>query len=181
MMLNSQFASIVVAGLCRALVFGVVASTASCAQPPQYEWSRLVDEAPFPKSYNYPVHVAKDGRFVLLLREGNWESRDGAAWTRSSLPALQLNSAYQAYVNHAGATYALGTLNGNYTRFSIAPTIMRTDDHRSWTSLGASKSLLHVVFYASASFAGALWIIGGYDGSKESAEVWRSVDGVEWE
>lgn len=158
----------------------IASSVVACAQTPAYVWSRLVESPPFPKSYNYPVHIARDGRFVLLLREGNWESLDGASWTPSALPPVDLNSAYQAYLSHDGATYAFGVLKGNYTHFEINPIIQRTDDHRAWREVGVSPTLPKVVFYSAASFDGAMWIIGGYDGKVESDDVWRSVDGLEW-
>jgi len=169
--------------LCVSAALGVSGACADAAEPARgaYAWERLTASAAFPKSYNFPVHVARDGRFVLLSYEQNYESRDAKSWTRAALPPAGLNSAYLSYVAHEGSTFALGAIEGNYERFTIDPRIRRTDDHRGWRDLGRAETLPRVVFYAAASFAGHIWIIGGYDGRTESDDVWRSADGVHWE
>jgi hypothetical protein len=145
-----------------------------------YQWERLTEAAAFPKGYNFPVHVAADGRFVALRSEGSYESRDGKTWTKSALPFNGLNSAYLAYVQHGGETWSFGKLNGNYLKFSIDPMVERTTEYRRWERLGSSATLPKVIFYAAVSFDGALWILGGYDGKAGSKGVWRSVDGLTW-
>lgn len=143
-------------------------------------WQRLTEHAPYPGSYNFPVHVASDGTFVALHPEGTWTSRDGATWTKSELPFSGVNSAYLPYVQHDGATWTFGKLKGNYEDFQIDPVVQRTRDYKTWEQVGASSSLPHVVFYAPASFKGALWIIGGFNGDAETSEVWKSTDGLVW-
>lgn len=156
------------------------AAIASTTDQPQYRWERLTEHAAFPPSYNFPVHVDAHGRFVALHSEGTWVSRNALEWTRGALPFSGMNSAYLRYVQHDGATWAFGTLRGNYERFSIEPVIRRTSDYESWEKVGRAANLPGVVFYAAASFLGDLWILGGYDGSNETASVWRSSDGLEW-
>jgi hypothetical protein len=158
-----------------------VRRSAAGADAPTYTWQRLTEHAGFEGSYNFPVHVAADGRFVALHSKGTWTSTDGVTWTRSALPFSGTNTAYLAHLQHAGASWALGRMDGNYLRFTIDPTIRRTADLRSWTTVGRSATLPKVVFYAGASFRGAMWILGGYDGRQESAEVWRSTDGLSWQ
>ncbi len=145
-----------------------------------YLWERLSEHAPYPDSYNYPVHVTTDGAYVALHPEGTWRSRDGANWTLSDLPPRVLNSAYMNYVFHDGATWALGYHRGNYERFEIDALILRTRDHSRWETVGRAVSFPPVVFSAAASFQGALWIFGGYDGTQHRASVWRSIDGIAW-
>lgn len=150
------------------------------AMLPVPTWQRLTEHAPFPGSYNFPVHVTADGTFVALHPEGTWTSRDGAAWTKSELPFSGVNSAYLPYVQHDGATWTFGKLKGNYEDFQIDPVVQRTRDYKTWEQVGASPSLPHVIFYAAASFQGALWIIGGYNGDAETSQVWKSTDGLAW-
>jgi hypothetical protein len=171
--------------LCAAVLFVQFAvQTHSDATPTNrssnFTWQRLTEHAPFPGSYNFPVHKTQDGQFVALHPQGTWVSSDGQAWTKSSLPFSGMNAAYLRYVQHGAATWALGKLSGNYQAFSIDPTIQRTTDYQQWTTVGSSPSLPKRVFYAVASFRGALWILGGFDGSREMADVWRSVDGLRW-
>lgn len=145
-----------------------------------YEWERLVETAAFPASYNFPVHVSEDGVFVALHPKGTWRSRDGAEWTSSPLPAAVLNSAYMNYVFHDGGAWALGRHIGSYEKFEIDPLILRTRDYSTWETVGRSETFPHVVFSASTSFQGALWILGGYDGRSDSGSVWRSTNGLDW-
>jgi hypothetical protein len=145
-----------------------------------YQWDRLTEHAPYPESYNFPVHVAQDGAFIALHSRGTWRSRDGADWTTSPLQSGVLNSAYMNYVSHGGAGWALGRHTGSYERFEIDPVILRTRDYIEWETVGSAPTFPRVVFSAAASFRGALWILGGYDGSQHRASVWRSLDGIEW-
>jgi len=145
------------------------------------EWTPVTQAAAFPPAYNFPVHVTDHGQFVAMHPEGTFASRDGASWTRTSLPISGLNSAYLKYVHHAGATYALGSFDGNYEAFTIDPVIRRTRTYDVWEELGTSDTLPQVVFYAATSFKGALWMLGGYTKNhRETSEVWKSLDGLTW-
>lgn len=146
-----------------------------------YRWTELSKAAPYPAAYNFPVHVATDGRFVALHPEGSWSSRDGREWVKEPLPPSGTNSAYLPLVAHRGAAWAIGTIEGNYQRFTIDPVVRRTSDYRSWSVVGRAESLPRLIFTAFASFKGAIWLLGGYDGTTESNAVWRSEDGLAWE
>lgn len=161
-----------------ALVF--VLAVAPAYADDVYVWDELTEAAPFPGSYNYPVHVAPNGRFIALHPHGTWTSTDGSAWAKSALPFSGMNSAYLAYVQYAGATWSLGKLRGNYQGFEIEPIVQRTSDYKKWQTVGQSSSLPPIVFYAAASFRGAMWILGGFNGREATAEIWRSTDGLVW-
>lgn len=148
---------------------------------PLLAWTRLVEHAPFPESYNFPVHVAPNGGFIALHPRGTWSSGDGVAWERTPLPFSGMNSAYLSYVQHDGATWALGALEGDYRSFRISPTILRTRDYLRWEVAGTAGSLPQRIFYAAVGFDGAIWLLGGHDGERETSEVWRSRDGLDWE
>lgn len=105
-----------------------------------YEWKRLVENAAFPASYNFPVHVSEDGAYVALHPKGTWRSRDGVEWTTSPLPAAVLNSAYMNYVFHDGGAWALGRHVGNYENFQVDPLILRTRDYNTWETVGRRHS-----------------------------------------
>lgn len=168
------------ATLALAALIAVLAAMYAMADPNAYVWDRIAERAPYAPSYNYPVHVAPDGRFVALHPDGTWASRDGAKWTRTAMPFSGMNSAYLAYVQHDGATWALGKLKGNYLDFKVDPVIQRTRDYQRWEQVGASSSLPHAIFYAAASFKGSMWIVGGYNGDKATSEIWNSRDGLVW-
>lgn len=159
----------------------LLASLASLPTSSAFSWDRMTANAGFPPSYNFPVHVAPDGRFVALHSAGTWISRDAVTWTKGTLAWSGMNSAYLKYVQHEGATWALGTLSGNYEQFSVTPVIRRTSDYAAWETVGGSTTLPQLVFYAAASFRGAMWILGGYNQRRqETSEIWRSTDGLTW-
>lgn len=162
------------------VIVALLGAASAVADPTAYKWERLTEHAAFGPSYNYPVHVASDGRFIALHPDGTWASRDGATWTKTPMPFSGMNSAYLGYVERDGATYALGKLKGNYLDFQIDPVIQRTRDYEKWEQVGTSSSLPHVIFYAAASFKGSLWIVGGYNGDKATSEIWKSQDGLVW-
>lgn len=153
---------------------------ASTSDAVEFVWDRLTEHAAFPPSYNFPVHLDANGRFVALHPEGTWTSEDGVQWSRGLLPFSGMNSAYLKYVKHNGATWALGILRGNYQSFFVEPEIRRTANYESWEPVGTSDSLPQVVFYAAVSFLGDMWILGGYDGAAAKASIWRSSDGLAW-
>jgi len=147
----------------------------------EFAWERMTVAAGYPPSYNFSVHVTADGRYVALHSEGTWSSRDGRAWTRGPLPPSGLNSAYLKYVQHGGATWVLGTLQGNYEGFSVDPVIRRTSVYETWDTVGRAPTLPQAVFYAAVSFRGAIWLLGGYNQQRqETAEIWQSADGLAW-
>lgn len=158
------------------LLAGCAAATSGDAG----RWRRLAEAAPFPGSYGFPVHVTPDGRFVALHPRGCWQSRDGAAWERAPLPVEGLNHSYLPIIQHRGEAWSLGTVRGDYTGFAIAPVIRRTDAYRAWTIIGTAPGLPPVVFPAVASFRGQLWLIGGFDGQRETTAIWSSADGLHW-
>lgn len=57
----------------------------------------------------------------------------------------------------------------------------RSADYETWETVGRSATLPKLVSYAAASFRGGMWILGGYDGVRERAEVRRSPDGLAWQ
>jgi hypothetical protein len=159
------------------LADGRVARDASA----EFVWERMTADAGYPPSYNFPVHVTADRRFVALHSEGTWHTRDGATWTGGTLPPSGLNSAYLKYVLHEGAAWVLGTLQGNYEGFSVDPLIRRTPTYETWETVERASTLPQTVFYAAVSFRGAIWLLGGYNRQQEeTAEIWRSTDGLMW-
>lgn len=146
----------------------------------QYRWTRILDEAPYPKSYNYPVHVAPGGRFFALHPRGTWSSTDAVTWTKESLPAVPNNTAYMGVVQHRNASVALGRHQGNYQEFTIDKKVWRTTDYRRWEELD-TPSLPGVIFYGCVSFGGFIWILGGFDGRQSVNHIWRSADGKSWD
>ncbi|HEU0099773.1 MAG TPA: hypothetical protein VFQ67_13495 [Allosphingosinicella sp.] len=160
---------------------GGAAEPAPAGADAAYGWTRLTPAAAFPGRYNFPVHVLPDGRFAALHPDGVWLSADGTSWSRSAPAPSGMNTPYLAYVQHRGATWALGAVAGDYRAFQIDPRIRRTADYRRWEEVGRSASLPPVVLYAAAGFRGWMWILGGQDAKGAKAAVWRSSDGLAWE
>lgn len=148
------------------------------ASADQYAWKSVTDAANYPQGYNYPVFVL--GSWMVALNNGAWLSRDGRKWTRTGLPDSGLNSAYQKYVLFNGAIYALGSITGNYEKFSIATRILRTTDLETWETVAERSNIPQRIFYGTAVFNNKIWLAGGFDGSRYHNDVWSSSDGVIW-
>jgi hypothetical protein len=161
------------------LVSGLYAGTYSQPERTTYQWSNLTRAASFPEGYNYPVFVFGD--WMVAMNKGAWLSRNGKKWTKTELPESGLNSAHQKYLQFNGAIYALGSMTGNYERFSIDTTIRRTRDFRVWETVGKNTNLPKRVFYGAAVFQGKMWLFGGFDGRRYCNDVWNSADGIRWE
>lgn len=145
---------------------------------PQYSWSSVTNAANYPQGYNYPVYAM--GGWMVALNNGAWVSNDGRQWAKTSLPESGLNSGYQKYVNFNGAIYALGSMTGNYEKFSISTKILKTTDLNKWETIAESSNLPQRIFYGTAVFNGKMWMLGGYDGKQYHNDVWNSSDGVHW-
>lgn len=143
-----------------------------------YEWSNLTESAAYPQGYNYPVFVA--GEWMIALNNGAWLSNDGTRWIKTELPDSGLNSACQKYGQFNGAIYALGSMTGNYEKFSISTKILRTTDFQKWETVAERSNLPQRVFYGTAVFDNKIWIVGGFDGKHYLNDVWNSADGVHW-
>lgn len=161
------------------LISALCGGTFSQAGNKRYEWKNQTKAASFPKGYNYPVFAFGD--WMVAMNNGAWLSRDGKKWTKTDLPESGLNSAYQKYLQFNGAIYALGSMTGNYERFTIDTTVKRTRDFRTWETIGHNTNLPKRVFYGAIVFDGKMWIIGGFDGRRYHNDVWNSTDGVHWE
>jgi hypothetical protein len=165
-----------------AAIMILAVSASACAQgiaqTEGYKWQIVTEKADYPTGYNYPVFVI--GRKMLALNNGGWISEDAKTWTKTELPDLGLNSAYQKFVQFKGAVYALGTMTGNYLDFKLTSKISRTNDGRSWETVAKTSNLPQRVFYGATVFNNKIWMIGGWDGKKYFNDVWNSSDGVKW-
>ena len=148
------------------------------AGPSHYTWTKVTAAANYPQGYNYPVYVFGD--WMVAMNNGAWLSNDGRHWVKTDLPDSGLNSAYQKFVQFNGAVYALGSLSGNYEKFSISTRISRTTDFKKWETLAETSNLPQRIFYGAVVFDNKIWMLGGYDGKRYYNDVWNSADGVQW-
>jgi hypothetical protein len=162
-------------------VFMVLAAPVSAchsANKTEYVWSEVTKSAAYPPGYGYPVFVM-NGEMRSLYNDG-WISKDGKNWTKTNLPNIGLNSAYQKYVHFKDAVYALGTMQGNYLNMKLSSKISRTRDFKNWETLAEKSNLPERVFYGATVFKDKIWMFGGWDGKKYYNDVWNSADGVKW-
>jgi hypothetical protein len=144
-----------------------------------YVWQQVTESASYQQSYNYPVFVM-NGQ-MLAMNNGAWVSTDGKTWTKTALPDSGLNSGYQKYVQLNDAVYSLGSISGNYQRFTVSTRILRTRDGKTWETVADQSNLPQRIFYSTAVFKNRMWLIGGYDGHNYLNDVWNSEDGVKWQ
>jgi len=156
----------------------ISACTKSQAKSETYFWQNVTKSAAYPQGYNHPVFVMNGQMFAL--HNGGWISSDGKNWTKTDLPEIGLNSAYQKYVQFKGSVYALGTMQGNYLNMKLSSKISRTRDFKTWETLAEKSNLPERVFYGAVVFKDKIWLIGGFDGKNYYNDVWNSADGVNW-
>jgi hypothetical protein len=116
-----------------------------------YGWIKVIDHAPFPGSYNFPLFNIRN-KLWAFHGQGNWYSEDGKNWTKAELPPLGLRTGFQQYVQLNDAVYALGTSEGNYLNLSIGSRIARTSsDLKRWEVVAEQSELPARVFYGAIS------------------------------
>jgi hypothetical protein len=145
-----------------------------------HRWTKLLDSAPWTKSYNFQMLVVRDTLWVFHS-DGSWFSTDGIRWTKSSLPNAIYNLAFLDYVKFHNTVYGLGHLIGNIDRYTFHPVIYRTTDLRHWDTLTTNSNLPVRFFYHPFVFDNKIWIIGGQLGEgPQFADIWSSSDAIHW-
>jgi len=146
-----------------------------------YVWTKLLDEADWPKSYNFQM-FSIDDKIWVFHSSGNWFSTDGVHWTRSPLPNSINNLAFLDYVVFKGAVYGLGNFQGNIDAFTFKGDVYRTTDLKRWATVAAAANgeLPKRFFYHPFVFDNKIWIIGGQDKDRKYSDIWNSPDGIKW-
>jgi hypothetical protein len=150
-----------------------------------YKWTKLTDNAAFPKGYNFQIFSIRDTLWVMH-HAGIWFSLDGKEWKKSQLTNVLKDNAFLDYVWFNNALYSLGTFEGNVEHYTFSTSISKTSDMRNWETLAAQSNLPKRFFYHPFVFNKKIWIIGGNDGSNQFDEannfsdIWNSTDGVKW-
>ncbi len=147
---------------------------------PDYTWVKLLDKAPWKKSYNFQMFSQQDTLWVLH-HEGTWFSKDGKSWKKSQLPNAISNQAFLDYVQFQKAILGLGHFEGNIERFTLTTDIYQTRNMKNWQVVAKSSNLPKRFFYHPFVFQGKLWIIGGEDSRTPFADIWNSPDGIHWQ
>ena len=182
-MLKLLFALIFSFGLfCSGTVHSGPVKTASptpTPKDPSYVWTKVLDEGPWKKNYNFQM-FAVGGKLWVFHPDGNWFSTDGRNWTKSSLSNPINNLAFLDYVYFKGAMFGLGYFNGNIERFTFKPEIYRSLDLERWETVSRSSDLPNRFFYHPFVFQDKIWIIGGEDKDNKYSDIWNSPDGVTW-
>jgi hypothetical protein len=167
-----------------ALALSSIASAQSCevSQPAvraSHKWSKVLEEGPWPKSYNFQMFTIGKN-LVVFHPDGTWSSGDGKSWTKLPLGNAIDNLAFLDYVLFKGAVYGLGNFKGNIERSTFRPEIYRTRDLRSWEVISRKSNLPQRFFYHPFVFQDKIWIIGGADKNTGYSDIWNSPDGIVW-
>ncbi|HRI04534.1 MAG TPA: hypothetical protein PLL77_12390 [Pyrinomonadaceae bacterium] len=161
------------------VVTGNAQSTPAASTSSKMVWSKVLDEAPWKKNYNFQM-FAIGGKLWVFHPDGNWFSTDGRNWTKSSLSNAINNLAFLDYLYFKDAMFGLGNFSGNIERFTFKPEIYRSRDLVKWETVSRSSGLPKRFFYHPFVFQDKIWIIGGEDKNKKYSDIWNSPDGVTW-
>ena len=154
-------------------------SVDSTITPTAYHWTKLVDSAPWKKSYNFQIFSFRDTLWTFH-HDGTWFSTNGTGWTKSPLPNAIYNLAFLDYIIYKDAIYGLGHFEGNIEQFSFRPDIYVTYDMKHWDKISVNSNLPKRFFYHPFVFDNKIWIIGGEDKQNVYADIWNSADGIHW-
>jgi hypothetical protein len=145
-----------------------------------YTWVKVLDSAPWKKSYNFQMFSIRDTLWTFH-GDGNWYSTNGKEWMKSSLPNAINNLAFLDYIFFRDAMFGLGYFDGNIEQFTFKPSINRSTDLRNWTTIATESNLPNRFFYHPFVFDKKIWIIGGEDKQTAYADIWNSADAIHWE
>ncbi len=145
----------------------------------KYHWTKLLDSAPWPKSYNFQMFSIRDTLWTFHPA-GNWYSTDGTHWTKSRLTNPIYNHAFLDCITFKNAVLGLGHFEGNIETFTFTPEIYSSTNMEEWTLLAKKSNLPERFFYHPFVFNDKIWIIGGEDKHTKYADIWNSTDGIHW-
>ena len=143
-----------------------------------YQWTRVIENAKWSKSYNFQMFSIKDTLWVFHS-DGNWFSTNGMDWKKSPLKNSLNNLAFLDYVYFKGTMYGLGHFEGNIERHKLKTDIHITTDFKKWETI-TQNNLPKRFFYHPFVYQDKLWIIGGEDKNRKYSDIWTSVDGINW-
>jgi hypothetical protein len=114
-----------------------------------------------------------------------WRSRDGAAWEKVLDPApWQPRGMIGGSAIHRGRLWLLG--GGTYSTPQTPSRQFLNDawstaDGREWRCHQAACPWHPRQYHEVAAFDDQLWVLEGWDGRGNRADVWHSPDGVNWQ
>lgn len=156
-----------------------IADSAELKSEGTYSWKKILDSAQWRKNYNFQLFSIQDTLWTFHP-DGTWFSKDGKDWFKSALPNSINNLAFLDYVYFNGAVYGLGYFKGNIEQYEFKPRIYRTFDMNKWEVVAEQSNLPRRFFYHPFVFNNKIWIIGGEVNDKKFADIWSSVDGINW-
>jgi uncharacterized repeat protein (TIGR01451 family) len=157
-------------------------------------WTQVLDfdSRPFPWANNA---VAFDGK-LWALGDGPevWSSTDGANWICATRNAPYGNRAAPAVTVFDGKMWLMGGStpapgkgysdpNGlGYPDIDMNNDVWSSTDGVNWTRVTAHAPWTGRMWFETQSYAGRLWIVGGYDNDsyQNLGDTWYSTDGVNW-
>lgn len=146
---------------------------------PTYHWTKILDEGPWKKSYNFQLISLRDTLWVFHY-DGIWFSGDGLTWKKAMLPNAIHNLAFLDYVPFRQSILGLGRFDGNIEHYTFQPAIYQTLDLKHWNIPARQSNLPRRFFYHPFVFQDKIWIIGGENNLTTFADSWNSTDGVHW-
>ena len=110
-----------------------------------------------------------------------WSSPDGVTWNQTTAAA---NFSYRE--NHASVLFngKMWVIGGGDAS-NLFNDVWSSADGIIWSQVLANGSASSAHFSARAGhtcavFNGAIWLVGGWDGTTDKNDVWTSIDGANW-
>ena len=119
-----------------------------------------------------------------------WHSADGVKWTCATKAAAFGKRAASAVVAFDDRLWLIGGRidkrsdppEKGYEQYTTFNDVWSSPDGANWTRVLANAPWTARMWFISKTYAGRIWIIGGYDNAhhKNLGDVWYSEDGTDW-
>jgi hypothetical protein len=120
-------------------------------------------------------------QYDKLLFNDVWSTENGVDWTSVNSQAPWKPRAFHTAVAHDGRLWVMG--GGNWSKDpTLYGDVWSTPDGINWKQHTDQAAWQGRVWATAASYAGLLWIMGGFIGSPRGGtnDIWYSRDGRHW-
>ncbi len=162
------------------LVWGILAPNAAQAELGK-DWQSAAG-IPWNRYDDTPIIEFK-GKFWLIGGSNSsdiWSSIDGESWNLELLEAPFGARSEHSLTVYDGKLWLIGGYRPDYYNPVYLNDVWCSENGVDWTLVTEHATFYNKSAHACVSFAGKLWVIGGFDRYSYNEDIWYSTDGKTW-